>query len=60
MSYSVVIVDDETARDTGHWSDVMCWPIVAVHATALPDGRVMLWPVDDGAHAEVAELPFTE
>ena len=45
----VVIVDDETARDTGHWSDVMCWPIVATHAVALPDGRVMLWPVDDGS-----------
>lgn len=46
----IVIVDDETARDTGHWSDVMCWPIVAVHAAALPDGRVMLWPGDEGAH----------
>jgi hypothetical protein len=45
----VVIVDDETARETGHWSDVMCWPIVATHAVALPDGRVMLWPVDDGS-----------
>ena len=46
----VVIVDDESARDTGHWSGVMCWPIVATHAAALPDGRIMLWPVDDGAH----------
>jgi hypothetical protein len=46
----VVLVDDEAARETGHWSGVMCWPIVAVHAAALPDGRVMLWPVDEGAN----------
>jgi hypothetical protein len=45
---TIVIVDDETARTTGHWSDVLCWPVIAVHATALPDGRVMVWPGDEG------------
>ena len=44
----ITIVDDETARTTGHWSDVLCWPVIAVHATALPDGRVMVWPGDEG------------
>jgi hypothetical protein len=46
----VVLVDDEIARETGHWSEVMCWPIVAVHVVALPDSRIMLWPVDEGTH----------
>jgi hypothetical protein len=45
---TIVIVDDETAVTTGHWSDVMCWPVIAVHAVALPDGRVMVWPGDEG------------
>jgi hypothetical protein len=39
----VVIVDDESARTSGRWSGLLCWPIVAVHAVSLPDGRVMLW-----------------
>ena len=46
----IVVVDDETARATGHWSEVVCWPIVAIHAVSLPDGRVMLWPGDEGPH----------
>jgi hypothetical protein len=46
----ITIVDDETARATGHWSGAICWPIVAIHALSLPDGRVMLWPGDEGPH----------
>ena len=47
----VTIVDDETARTTGHWSGVMCWPIVAIHALVLPDGRVMMWSRGEGMGA---------
>jgi hypothetical protein len=39
----ITIVDDETARTSGRWSGLICWPIVAVHGVSLPDGRVMLW-----------------
>src|SRR5262245_15452146 len=44
----VTIVDDESARGSGRWSGVICWPIVAIHGITLPDGRVMLWPRGEG------------
>lgn len=39
----VKIFDDEGSRSVGHWSPIMCWPIVAVHMHLLPTGKVMLW-----------------
>ncbi len=43
----VTIVDDEQARALGHWSDPVCLPIVAIHATLLPSGEVMMWPGEE-------------
>ena len=40
----VMIVDDEAGRASGHWSDPVCLPVVAIHATLLPQGAVMFWP----------------
>jgi hypothetical protein len=49
----VVVVDDEMACTTGRWSGPLCWPIVAIHAAVMPDGRVMLWSRGEGAGAAV-------
>lgn len=39
----VAIKDDETARERGQWSAPRCLPVVAVHASMLPTGDVLLW-----------------
>jgi hypothetical protein len=41
-----VTVTNTTASVIGQWSAVSSWPLVAVHATLLRDGRVLTW---DGA-----------
>lgn len=46
----VTIVDDEAGRASGHWSDPVCLPVVAIHATLLPQGAVMFWPGEE-SHA---------
>lgn len=28
---------------TGEWSNTMNWPLVAVHASLLPDGKIVMW-----------------
>jgi Domain of unknown function (DUF1929)/Calx-beta domain len=43
----VTLVDDERARLVGHWSDPVCLPIVAIHATLLPSGEIMMWPGEE-------------
>jgi hypothetical protein len=43
----VTIVDDEAGRALGHWSAPVCLPIVAIHATLLPSGDVMIWPGEE-------------
>ena len=43
----VTIVDDEAGRASGHWSDPVCLPVVAIHATLLPQGAVMFWPGEE-------------
>ena len=47
----VTIVDDEAGRASGHWSDPVCLPVVAIHATLLPQGAVMFWPGEE-THAD--------
>lgn len=39
----VIIVDDELARERGHWGPLSHLPIVAVHAHLLPSGEVAYW-----------------
>ncbi|MBI3757782.1 MAG: DUF1929 domain-containing protein [Deltaproteobacteria bacterium] len=39
----VTIFDDERSRLVGHWSNIRCWPILAVHMHLLPTGNVMFW-----------------
>jgi len=39
----------------GQWSDVESWPIIAVHANLLPNGKVLAWDAtpddfDDDPH----------
>jgi hypothetical protein len=41
-----VTVTSSTAAAIGQWSGVSSWPLVAVHATLLPGGRLLAW---DGA-----------
>ena len=40
-----------SAEDKGCWSDTLAgWPLVAIHAHLLPDGRVIAWSrVEQGA-----------
>ncbi len=40
---AVTIVDNETARSLGHWSDIQPLSILAIHMQLLPTGRVMFW-----------------
>lgn len=40
---TVLLVDDETARVQGHWSPVLCWPVVPIHLHLLPTGKVLFW-----------------
>src|SRR4051794_28886545 len=35
------------AAASGSWSPVFSWPIVASHASVLPDGRVISWVSSD-------------
>ena len=37
------------AADVGMWSGVVDWPIVAIHSTLLPDGRVLTFGAPPGA-----------
>jgi hypothetical protein len=37
----------------GEWAPVMSWPVVAIHVTTLPNGKVLVWPRDGGAQARV-------
>src|SRR5687767_12009589 len=34
----------------GSWSPVMTWPVVAVHATLIPDGRIAIWSLKHMPH----------
>ena len=38
-----VMVTNPSGAQTGGWSSVMNWPIVAVHASLLPSGNVLAW-----------------
>lgn len=47
--------DDADASVYGRWSGVVTWPVLAVHAALLPNGRVMAWDAtpddfDDDVH----------
>src|SRR3989442_3765265 len=33
----------KTPPNLGTWSQVMDWPVVAIHSHLLPDGRVLTW-----------------
>src|SRR5262245_52382150 len=37
----------------GEWSGVISWPVVAIHAHLLPNGKVLVWPRDGGNQARV-------
>jgi hypothetical protein len=37
----------------GEWSDVIPWPIVAIHTHVLPNGQVLAWPRDGGRQAMI-------
>jgi len=39
----VRIINDESARLVGHWSDQIDWPVVPIHLVLLPTGKVMFW-----------------
>jgi galactose oxidase len=34
---------EEDASKLGQWSPVSCWPVVAIHASLLPNGKVLTW-----------------
>ena len=39
----VTVSNTDPAATTGQWSPVMNWPLVAVHATLLHTGEVLVW-----------------
>ena len=44
-----------TPANFGQWSDVMPWPVIAVHANLMPNGKVIAWDAtpddfDDDPH----------
>ena len=52
-----VTVSNNTSNDpavVGLWSQVLNWPLVAIHLNLMPDGKVLMWDDHtDGAGAEV-------
>ncbi len=40
---TVTVANLDPAAQTGKWSSVMNWPLVAVHATLMHTGQVLLW-----------------
>jgi chitodextrinase len=45
--YSTVVVQTlgSTSGQVGQWSTVQSWPIVSVHSTLLPNGKVLQWDI---------------
>jgi Galactose oxidase-like, Early set domain/Glyoxal oxidase N-terminus len=37
----------------GQWTQVIPWPIVAIHTNLLPNGKVLAWPRDGGNMAQL-------
>jgi hypothetical protein len=37
------VLNDGSPAQIGQWGPVLSWPIVAIHASLLPDGRVLVW-----------------
>jgi Domain of unknown function (DUF1929)/GEVED domain/HYR domain len=63
---------DPASATLGAWSPVQNWPVVAIHAVTLPDGRVLswgiagadktnadLWDPATGQHTPIAEIPYS-
>jgi hypothetical protein len=46
--YSTVVTQTlgSTPSQFGQWSTVQSWPIVSVHSTLLPNGKVLQWDID--------------
>src|SRR5262249_2435356 len=46
MRYAAVFVGDRAACSLaeGQWSPLMNWPVVAIHAAMLPNGKVLVYP----------------
>ena len=40
------------AAQSGQWSAVFSWPIVAAHMSVLPDGRLLTWTSNDMDHTD--------
>lgn len=55
----VDIIDDETARALGHWSPVLCWPLVPIHLHLLPTGKVLFWGTNELGQVRIWD-PETE
>jgi hypothetical protein len=43
----VTIIDDESARLAGHWSDLIPSQVVPIHMHLLPTGKVLFWDRHD-------------
>jgi N-acetylneuraminic acid mutarotase len=37
------------ASDVGQWSPLYNWPLVAVHGTLLPNGKILMWDVEQNS-----------
>src|SRR5687767_13661814 len=37
----------------GEWSGVVNWPVVNIHISLLPNGKLLLWPRDGGVDARI-------
>ena len=45
------------AHTVGRWSDVQPWPLVPIHATLLPDGKVLSWGGGDDTYLNRFDSP---
>lgn len=41
------IPNEQTPIFIGQWGPVFSWPVVAIHASVMPDGRVLTWDRND-------------
>src|SRR5688572_32940964 len=39
--------------EIGQWGAVQNWPVVAIHISVLPNGKVLVWPRDGGTQARI-------
>src|SRR5690242_12137528 len=41
--YALPPLEAQTPDVVGQWSSVIAWPVVTIHSSLLPNGKVLVW-----------------